>query len=716
MERRYFLQVSLSATGSLLLGIKTRQMEAIPLTELNAFIQISADNIVTIFAKNPDFGQGVKTSLPLIIAEELEADWDRVKVEFPVLDLKKHGEQTSGGSQAISENFTLLRKAGAAAKEMLIEAAAKKWACPKEECYAQKSQVIHRRSQRKLSYGKLVVEAAQMAIPENPSLKNPKDFQLIGSRVKDVDSKALVTGKPIFGIDVRVPNMLYASIAKPPRIGAKVIRFDDTEARKIAGVKHIFKLEADGRPKRQVGGVAVVATSTWTAMKAKALLKIEWDEGIAIHESTDSIRADFEKILQENELPVVRQEGDCAKIFAESKYHFSAVYQLPFLAHVTMEPMNYTAFVRKDACELWGPTQVADSVKYYAKQLTNLPDEAITVHICRMGGGFGRRLEADYAFDAMMISQQLSVPIQVVWTREDDFSQDAFRPMGMFALKAAWNEDKNLIAWEMRAATTSRYAQRQSSSPAHNSEVFPDEFPAGMIPNYKLSYKNPTARTNVGPLRAPGHNSTAFVIESFVDELAIQMQIDPLLLRKKIIGEPRMMPYRDHGGNYDSGKLKAVIEKLEDVLSKQSLKQGHFRGFAAHVTFGVPVALSLELLVNQQEVIVHKAIACLDCGLVIDRTGAEKQVEGGIVDGLGAAMFGEINIQNGSVFEQNFHQYRLIRMSESPLEIEIHFIENHDPPRGLGEMTYPVVAPALCNAIYAATGKRIRTLPVIKNL
>lgn len=714
--RRNFLHTSLTASGALLIGFRWGDQPQPALTELNAFIKIAPDNFITILAKNPDFGQGVKTSLPLIIAEEMEADWSKVKVESPDLDLKRHGGQSSGGSQAISSNFDLLRKVGASAREMLIESAAQVWKVDKKECYAEKSQVIHRPTQRNLSYGSLATQAASIPVPENPSLKNPAQYTLLGTRIKDVDTPSVVKGTPVFGIDVRVPNLLFASIVKPPRFGAKVLHYDDAEVLKIPGVKHVLKIEADDRPHYEEGGLAVVATSTWVAMKAKTLIKVEWDAGIAATLSSEQVQAQLQANVADDKLPLIRTDGNLLEAFAQADGSFEATYQAPFIAHVTMEPMNYTAFVQKDKCEVWGPTQVADSIMNQVKNLTKLPEEAITVHLTRVGGGFGRRLDMDYALDAVLISQKINQPVQVVWTREDDFAHDYVRPMASCRIKAAW-KSQTLNAWQMIASTTSRYAQRRSKSPHHTTEVFPDEFPAGLIPNFSLAYQPSTYEVPVGPLRAPGHNNTAFFIESFLDELAHQMKLDALQLRLNLIGTPRIMPYRDHGGDYDSGQLKQVLEMATQKAGwGKQLPTGHHQGLAAHVTFGVPVAMVIQASVADKKIQIHKIFAAVACGLVIDLNGAEKQISGGIIDALGAALYGEMPVQNGAFARRNFDTYTMIRMPDTTFDIDIQFVKSMDAPKGLGEMSYPVVAPALCNVIFAATGKRVRELPVAKRL
>lgn len=721
MKRRQFLQVSLTAGGAFLLGFRFDRAFAAPGKtppahfEPNGFIRISADNSIVIMAKNPDIGQGVKTALPLIVAEELEADWSKVQVQMADLNIEKHGEQTGGGSQAIQENYDSLRRAGAAAREMLLAAAAETWKVDKSECMAENSTVRHRPSGRRLTYGELAEAASRQPIPENPLLKDPKDFKLLGTYIHDVDSAAIVSGQPLYGLDVRVPGMLYAVIARPPQFGARVLRFDDTRARTVQGVRQIIPLEAPGNDFIQRGGIAVLADSTWAAMKGRDALDVTWSEDSQLPESSSALRRQFLEILDAGELPVIREDGNVKTALSHSATVLEATYEVPLLAHVTMEPMNYTAWVQADKVEAWGPTQVPDAVKYHAHQISGVPENNITVHITRSGGGFGRRLAFDYAVDALTLSQKAGVPVQVVWSREDDLANDFYRPAGMFRIRAGLDAAGQLIAWHAKCTTTSRYAYRKSTRSPHTTEVFPDELPAGMTPNYRLEYKNPLSATPVGAWRAPGHNSTAFAIQSFIDELANAAGKDPLTFRLEMIGAPRIMPYRDHGGDYDTGRLREVLQLAAEKAGwGKPLPPGHYHGLAAHVTFGVPVAEIVEISMPGGQLKIHKVTAAVWCGQIINRTGAEQQVAGAILDGLGAALYGKVTIENGAAVEQNFHLYRMLRMPEAPPVIDVHFVESHEAPRGLGEMGLPPVAPALCNAIFAATGKRIRELPLVK--
>lgn len=721
MKRRKFLQVSLTAGGAFLLGFRFDRVFAAPGKtpappfEPNGFIRIAPDNSIVIMAKNPDIGQGVKTALPLIVAEELEADWSKVQVQMADLNIEKHGEQTGGGSQAIQENYDSLRRAGATAREMLLAAAAETWKADRSECIAENSAVIHRPSGHRLTYGELAEAASRQPVPEYPRLKDPKDFKLLGTYIHDVDSAAIVTGQPLYGLDVRVPGMLYAVIARPPQFGARVLRFDDTQARAVQGVRQVIPLEAPGNDYLQRGGIAVLADSTWAAIKGRDALDITWSEGSQPADSSATLRRQFLEILDAGDLPVIREDGNVETAFSHAATILEATYEVPLLAHVTMEPMNYTAWVQAGKVEAWGPTQVPDAVKYYAQQISGVPENNISVHITRSGGGFGRRLAFDYAVDALTLSQKANAPVQVLWTREDDLANDFYRPAGMFRIRAGVDAAGRLIAWHAKGTTTSRYAYRKSTRSPHTTEVFPDELPAGMTPNYRLEYKNPPSGIPVGAWRAPGHNSTAFAIQSFIDELAHATGKDPLAFRLDLIGSDRTMPYRDHGGDYDTGRLREVLQLAAEKAGwGKPLPAGHYHGLAAHVTFGVPVAEIVEISMPGGQLKIHKVTAAVWCGQIINRTGAEQQVAGAILDGLGAALYGKVTIENGAAAEQNFHLYRMLRMPEAPPIINVHFVESHEAPRGLGEMGLPPVAAALCNAIFAATGKRIRELPVMK--
>lgn len=719
-SRRIFLQQGTLLGGALVLGFRLTTLAAEALqekakaVEINAYLKIFPNGTITIMAKNPEIGQGVKTSLPMIIAEELEVDWKTVKIEQSPIDARRYGRQFAGGSTAIPTNYDTLRKVGAAAREMLITAAAQRWSVSVSECYAKSGTVFHRPTGKKASYGDLAEAASKIKPPENPALKDPKDFTIIGTSQTGVDNLQVVTGKPLFGIDVRVPGMLYAVIARAPKIGAKVVSVNDTRAKAVEGVRHVVAIDAAEDPMEQVAGVAVVADSTWAALKGRDALEITWSEG-NVQESTDTIRSSMTDLLSKPG-KVLRQQGNVDAVFERSSKIIESVYEVPFLAHATMEPMNYTASATNDKCEVWGPTQVPQAVQALAARLTGLPQTAISVQLTRIGGGFGRRLTVDYAAEAIFLSKKIQTPVQVVWTREDDMQHDFYRPAGLYKLRAALDDKGSVEAWHLRASTTSRVAYRKSQDSSHSTEVFPDGFPSGFVPHFRMEYANPKSTVPVGAWRAPGHNATAFVDQSFVDELAHAANKDPLTYRLEMLGAPRIMPYRDHGGDYDVGRLigvlKRVAEKTRWSQREQWLPKGHYLGISAHVTFGAYIAEVAEVSVEPSgKIKVHRVTAAVDCGRVINKSGAANQIEGGIIDGISMALYGKISLKGGAVEQTNFDTQPLLRMNEAPA-IDVVFVESSEAPQGLGEMSLPPTPAAIANAVYSATRKRLRKLPL----
>lgn len=717
LSRREFLKISSFASSGLIIGMTLSSRSAVAAGEgtfqPNAFLSIATDGKIIIMSKNPEIGQGVKTSMPQIIAEELEVDWTQIEVQQAPLD-GRLGDQFAGGSTAINTNFNELRKAGASAREMLIEAAARRWQVALNDCYA-KSGFVHRRnSDIKIGYGELANDAAKISQRENPKLKEKKEYTLIGKAIAGVDNKKIVTGQAEFGLDARPKGMLVAVVERCPVRGGKVKSFDASEALKIAGVRDVFTINFESSdPRESAHGVAVVADSTWPALKARKLLKVEWDFLKGDAESDERIHRAFEENISRKGELTVRDDGNVDQAFASSKT-IEAIYEVPFLSHVPMEPMNYIADVREEGCDLWGPTQVPGSAQENAAAITGLPAEKIKVRMTRVGGGFGRRLSADYASEAVLISQKIKKPVQVVWTREDDIRNDLYRPAGMYKMKASIDSAGRINAWHINATTTSRYLYAGSKRSPHITEIFPDGFPAGFVPNFRMEYTAVKTNIGVGAWRAPGHNATAFIDQSFIDELAHLAGKDPVQFRLEILGdENKEMPYRDHGGpQYNTGRLKNVI-KLAAEKSGWSTPaaKGVYRGFAAHFMFGAYIAEVISISIQNGAINVERVVAACDCGIVINRSGAVNQLEGGIIDGLSAALYGAVHIDKGNSKESNFDQYRLLRMKEAP-PIEVHLVDSDEKPEGLGEMSLPVVSAALCNAIFAATGKRIRKLPI----
>ena len=717
LNRRSFLKISGLAGGGMLVGLqllsnKTDAAWADPEFSPNVFIKILPDNTITIFAKNPEIGQGVKTSLPMIVAEELEVDWKKIVVEQGHLD-SRFGAQFAGGSTAVKTNWAQLREAGATARSMLIEAAARKWNVPLSDCKAENGIVSHTTSDKKLTYGELAGDASQLTPPETVTLKPLKNFKLIGSSQKGVDNEKIVKGTPLFGIDASIEGMVYASVQRPPVFGSKVRAVDDADALKIPGVLRTVVLMPHENPTVQVAGVAVVATSTWAAMKAKKVLKIEWEHPASALESSENIRKQF--IENTNTTgQVLRNDGDVNRGFAEAEKILDAVYEVPLLSHATMEPMNYTADVKEDSCRLIGPTQVPGSARRLASIITGLHNDEITVEMTRVGGGFGRRLMADYAAEAITISKQIKKPVQVVWTREDDMTNDYYRPAGYHKMKAGLDKSGRIVAWEIKHSSTSRNLFRGDVDKAWETELFPDGFPAGFVKNLRMEYTPVKTTVPAGAWRAPGHNATAFVDQCFIDELAHAAGKDPVEFRLEMLGDgDKIMPYRDHGGpTYSTARLKRVIELAAEKSGwRTHAKEGLFRGFAAHFMFGAYVAEVAEISITNGAPKIERVVAAVDCGIVVNKSGAHAQVEGGIIDALSMCLHQEITIKDGAAEQSNFHTYPLLRMREAP-RVDVHFVDSEESPEGLGEISLPALPAAVFNAVFAGTGTRYRKIPL----
>jgi isoquinoline 1-oxidoreductase subunit beta len=720
LNRRDFLKLSGLAGAGLVLSINlvdSKIAKASPDApasfEPNVFLKIGSDNKVIIMSKNPEIGQGVKTSMPQIIAEELDVEWSKIEAQQGILD-NRFGAQFAGGSTGIKTNFDTLRKAGATAREMLIEAASRKWNISLDKCYAENGFVFRKGTSDKYSYGDLAEAASKLNVRDNPPLKEKKDYKIIGKAIGGVDNPAIVTGKAEFGLDAKPRGMVVACIERCPVYGGKVKSYDDSAALKVDGVLQVVKVDPTANPTQIVAGVAVIAKNTWAAMKGRKALKIEWDFSGGEIESDLNLESQFQKNIN-TKADALRDDGNVDEIFAKSKKILEGVFEAPFLAHAPMEPMNYIADVRADGADVWGPTQVPGAVRARAAEITGLAPDKIKVRMTRVGGGFGRRLMADYACEAIYVSKVIGKPVQVVWTREDDIQHDFYRPAGMYKIKAALDENNNLAAWHITSSTTSRGMFSGSTNPSYQTEVFPDGFPAGFVPNFRMEYTPVVSKVPRGAWRAPGHNVTAWIDQTFIDEMAALAGKNPVDFRLEILGaEDKMMPYRDHGGPvYSTKRLKNVIRQAAEKSNwYQPLPKGMYRGFAAHFMFGAYVAEVVQISMPDQNTIkLERALAVVDCGLVINTSGALNQLEGGIIDGLSAALNQAIHIENGRAKEGNFDDYKLMRMKDTP-KVEVHLIDSSESPEGLGEMTLPPIAAALSNAVFAATGKRVRKLPI----
>ena len=665
----------------------------------NAFIQIDNTGKVTLVIPKVEMGQGVYTSIPMLIAEELEVPLDSVTIDHAPPNEKLFmdpllGGQLTGGSTSIRYAWDPMRKAGATARVLLISAAAQQWQVDPATCHAQAGQVIHAASNRSLGYGQLVDAAAKLPAPQTVPLKDPKDFKIIGTAVKRLDSPEKVDGTAMFGLDVRVPDMVYAAIATCPVFGGTLGSVDDTNAKKIPGVRQVVKAD---------NAVAVIGDHTWAAKRGLAALQITWNEGAGANLSMKQIVDDLSAAADHGNGAVARKDGDVQKGFSDAKTRVDAVYQQPFLAHATMEPVNCTVFVRPDGCDIWLGTQVPTRIVDTAVKVTGLPAEKITVHNHLLGGGFGRRLEFDMATQALKIGKQLGTPVKVVWTREEDIQHDMYRPYYYDKISAGLDANGKPIAWQHRIVGSSILAR--FAPPAFQHGIDPDAVEVASdlpydLPNQLIDYVRQEPRTvptafwrGVGPTRG------TFVVESFIDELAAQAKVDPVKYRRDLLGKtPRALN---------------VLDTATQAASwgSTSLPKGQGRGVSVMHAFGSFFSMVADVTVDQGEVTVNRVVCAVDCGMVVNPNTIEAQVQGGIIFGITAALYSEITIKDGRVEQNNFTDYRMLRIDQTP-SIEVHIVKSTEAPGGIGEPGTAALAPALANAIYAATGKRLRQLPV----
>lgn len=749
MRRRSFVRIGATAAGGLLVGVPVAcgpESEATDgpssaaatgsgdgnasALELNAFVEVGTDGTVTIWAPVPEIGQGAKTALPMLVAEELDVAWERVRVRQAPGDERYGPRQIAAGSVTVSTYWMPLRRAGATARAVLVSAAARRWGVDPATCRTNAGLVIHPADDRRLSYGELVEAAAALPAPdpERITLKDPADFRLIGRPARQVDAAAIARGEPLFGIDVERPGMLRAVIARSPTYGGSIRDYDDSAALAVPGVVGTVQIERIGSAERPYvdEGVAVVAESTWAAIRGREALRVEWEPGPNATESTDSLHEVCrDAIGREGEI-LTRDDGDFDAGLSRSATRIEATYHVPFIAHVCMEPMNCTAEVSDERCEIWAPTQSPNVDRQALAERLGLPVDSVTVHAMRCGGGFGRRVgPEDFVFEAVQVASAVDAPVQVVWTREDDIRHDAFRPFSYHRLLAGLDDLGRITAWRHRQSGTSRHAFRENSTP-DRSEFFAPNFPAGLVNHYRLEYTTAESNLPRSILRAPGSNALAFVVESFTDELAYAAGRDPLEFRLGLLGEDRELPYGGEWPTISTGRMKRVLrlvaenagwtEPLRPIAGRPSADEGLIRGrgIASYFTFGSYVAYVVEVSVDSSsgEYAIDRVVGAIDCGRPVNPLGIRAQVEGGVQDAIHAARYGEITVENGGVQQSNFHDYPLARMSESARRIEVHIVESELEPTGVGEPPYPPLTPALANALFDATGVRVRRLPI----
>ncbi|WP_224997921.1 xanthine dehydrogenase family protein molybdopterin-binding subunit [Cesiribacter sp. SM1] len=700
-SRRNFLKQSLLAGGGLLIGFKLYGAGLAPAGEIenaalaagsvdfNSFLSIATDGTVTIFSPNPEIGQNIKTSFPMIVAEELDVDWSRVKVVQAALDSSKYERQVTGGSGAIPHSWKRLREAGATARQMLMEAAAKRLKVPVGELSTQNSLVMHKASGRQLGYGELAADAAKLPAPANVKLKDPKDFKLIGKAINNVDNGDIITGKPLYGIDFYREGMLTAMVQRPPAFGMKVKSVDAAAAKAMPGIVDVVRFDDK---------VAVVGKSTWQVMKARKALKVVYEKGAALESSTDHDRL-FKELLDSKEASVRRQDGDVEAAFKRAAKVVKSEYQCPFLPHSPLEPMNFFAHVRADGVELVGPTQTPDRARGVAAQITGIAPEKITVEMTRMGGAFGRRLMADYVEEAVQVSKLAKAPVKVIWTREDDMTGGNYRPAVRYRFEAALDASGNMIGYKLRGVGINA----GNPTREHN-------FPSGSVENLLIDSVEHQSPITTAPWRAPITNFLAFAEQSFIDEVAQAAGKDPVQFRLELMEKAKKSPVGNIG--YDIDRMQTVTRMAAEKAG-WGKKQGVHQGFSVYYSHRSYVAQVGEVALEGGKPVLKKIYAVSDCGQVVNLSGARQQVIGGIVDGLGHAMYGNMTFREGAPEQQNFNNYRLIRLKEVP-EVEIHFVDNGIEPTGLGEPALPPTGAAVANAIFKATSKRMYNQPFLE--
>lgn len=703
LSRREFVGAGIAAGAGLVIGFylphgnSARKESFSP----NAYLRITPDNKITIVVARSEMGQGVRTALPMILAEELEADWKQIEIAQAGASTL-YGDQTTGGSASIRTTWDPMRKAGAIAREMLISAAALTWSVPRSSCTAENGHIKHAASNRSLSYGDLASKASTLPIPSDVPLKQSKDYKLVGQRLPRVDTPAKVTGQSAFGIDLRVPGMKYAVLSRCPVIGGKVSSFDDKESKKISGVSYAGKVGDSA--------VAVVADSVWGAMEGRRVLNITWDEGSNKDLNTGVVMASLKQASSKKGVNLY-SAGEPAKA---SGHRISAEYSLPFMAHAPMEPGNCTAHFQGAKCEVWAPTQVPQDCRDSVATAIGLDPDQVKVNVTLMGGGFGRRLEHDYAVEAAQVSKAVNAPVKVIWTREDDMRSSTYRPASLHQLSATLDGSGLPLGLTHRILAPSISGQKGQPVPDGVDPDLPDEAgPVYGIPNYLVEYVLTETPVPLGWMRSVYALQAAFALESFIDELAVAAGKDPLKYRLQLLAKDQDLSY--FTTVWHTARMRGVLQLAAEKSGwEKPLPAGRHRGVACFGCFQSYMAEVVEISMENDQPRVHRVVAAVDCGQVVNPSILEQQIQGGIVYGLANALRAKITIEKGRVVQGNFDDYAPLRMDETPA-VEVFAVPSQEAPTGIGEPSVPPIAPALCNAIYAATKKRIRMLPILNS-
>lgn len=702
LSRREFITAGVAAGAGLVIGFYLPHGSNGTNGEVfspNAYLKITPDDKVIVVVPRSEMGQGVRTSLPMILAEELEADWKKIEIEQAGASTL-FGDQTTGGSASVRTTWDPMRKAGAAAREMLISAAALQWGVARASCKAENGAVLHSASNRRASYGELANRAATLPVPTDVTLKTAKDYKIIGKPIPRLDTPAKVNGSAEYGIDFRVPDMKYAVLARCPVIGGKVANFDDKDTKKISGVSYVGKIGDSS--------IAVVADSVWSAMEGRRVLQVSWDEGPNKDLNTAACMDSLRQGASKKGVPLF-STGDVTKA---SGRRIEAAYELPFMAHAPMEPGNATAHYQGSKCEVWAPTQVPQDVRDSVATAVGLDPDNVKVHVLLIGGGFGRRLEHDYGVEAAQVSKAINGPVKVIWTREDDMRNSTYRPASYHKLSAVVDGQGWPVAFSHHVVAPSISAQKGQPGEGGVDPDLKDE--AALIysfPNALLEYVATETPVPLGWMRSVYALQVGFASECFIDELATAAGKDPLAYRLHLLSKDEDIKYFD--ATWRTARMRGVLQLAADKAGwSKPLPASHYHGIACFGCFSTYCAQVVELSMEQNQPRVHRVVSAIDCGQVVNPNILEQQIQGGVIYGLTNALRAKITIEKGRIVQGNFDDYAPIRMNEIP-KVEAYFVESTEPPTGAGEPPIPPLAPAICNAIYAATKKRIRALPIL---
>jgi isoquinoline 1-oxidoreductase beta subunit len=707
--RRFVLKSGAAVGGGLLLSFTmSTEGRAASGGQVNAYVRIAPDGKVTIASKVPEVGQGIKTALPMLIAEELDVEWSAVTVEQALADAKVYGRQVAGGSMATTLEYDGLRRVGATVRALMIQAAATRWNVSVDSCKTEPGFVVS--GKNRASYGELVEAAAALTPPDPKTLvlKDPKAFRIIGKSHKSQNLDAITTGQPLYGIDVVVPGMLFATFVKAPVFGAKVASVDLAPAKAVKGVRDAFIIEGGTNLNGLLPGVAVVADSWWAARKGRNALEIQWAEHPTAAQSSASFAAKAAELAKAPPQRTDRADGDVDTALKSAAKVVSAAYSYPFIAHAPLEPQNCTAVVKDGKVEIWAPTQNPEPGRKLVAAALNVPEEAITIHLVRGGGGFGRRLNNDYMVEAAAIAAKAGAPVKLIWTREDDIRHDFYRPGAWHNLTAGLDASGKVTAWKDHFVS---FGEGDKFAPSCGFNA--TQFPCRALDNYRVDVSVMPLGMPTGPLRAPGNNAFGFVLQSFTDEVAIAAGKDPVAFRRELLGEPRLLGEAGKGDSFHTGRMRGVLDLVAEKSGwGRKLPKGSGMGVSCHYSHLGYVAVVMQVTVKDGKLKIDKVWAAADVGRqIVNPNGADQQMQGSILDAIGSTLRQEITFENGAAKQGNFNTFPLLRMAEAP-EVEVHYKLSDNNPTGLGEPAYPPTPAALCNAIFAATGKRIRSLPI----